>query len=192
VTGRALALAAWAHLTAAGAHAPAPSGGPARRAPDLTPPAAPAAARWGGPRTFVVQRVNGRGLPFQDRFATTPGYEHRVHLERFLVRLEPGGRFTFAVWGAYKDAPRGEPAAGPTAGAGQVRDAVVRGRWTLAGTTVTLTPEPSKRGKRYAPAVGRLTPAGLVLRYEIGWEYAGGQWGTRRYELAAAYDPSYL
>ena len=170
-------------LTAALAAAVA--GGAGRAA---TRPASAAAA----PRTYVVQRVNGRALPFRDRFATTPGYEHRVHLERFLVRLDPGGTFTFAVWGAYRDAPRDTPAGGPTAGAGEVRDVVVRGRWTRAGTTVTLTPEPSKKGRRYAPAVGQLTPAGLVLRYEIGWAYPAGQWGARRYQLAAAYDPSYL
>jgi hypothetical protein len=31
-----------------------------------------------------------------------------------------------------------------------------------------------------------------VLRYEIGWAYPAGQWGSRRYELGAAYDASYL
>jgi hypothetical protein len=183
-------LLAAALAAAAGTPVPAPR---ARPAPATPPPraAAPAAAP-AAPRTYVVQRVNGRPLPFRDRFATTPGYEHRVHLERFLVRLDPAGTFTFAVWGAYKDAPRGAPAADATGGAGQVRDVVVRGRWTRAGTAVTLTPEPSKKGRRYAPAVGRLTPAGLELRYEIGWAYPAGQWGARHYQLAASYDPSFL
>ena len=180
---RPLVLAARAAVTGA----PAPT---ARSLPSTTPTRVPATAA--APRTYVVQRVNGRPLPFRDRFATTPGYEHRVHLERFLVRLDPSGTFTFAVWGAYKDAPTGMPSADATGGAGAVRDAVVRGRWTRSGETVALTPEPSKKGKRYAPAVGRLTPAGLELRYEIGWAYPAGQWGARRYALTAVYDPSYL
>ena len=152
----------------AAAHAPAPS-------------AAPAVSR-----TYVVARVNGRPLPYDDRFVTTPGYEHRARFERLLVRLDPDGQFVITVLGAYRDVPRAQPG-----GAGQARDETVRGRWTRRGAAVTLTPAPSKRGKTWAPATGRLTGAGLVLHYEIGWAY-GGRWGTRQYTLHAAHDPSYL
>ncbi len=183
-------LAAGATPPAAGAERAAPR--PAPHTPGRAAPAGALPAPRAEPRTYVVRAVNGRPLPFQDRFATTPGYEHRVHLERFLVRLSPDGTFTFTVWGAYRDVPRDTPPAGPTGGAGQVSDHAVRGRWSLRGDAITLTPERSRKGRQYGPATGRLTGAGLVLRYEVGWAYPGGQFGSRRYHIAGAHDPSYL
>ena len=159
-------------------------------------PAAGAGGRPGAPRpvgapvavsrTFVVQRVNGAGLPFHDRFSTTPGYEHRLRLERVLVRLDPTGTFVMTVQGAYKDAPRDLPP-----GAGQSRDEAVRGRWTLQGRTVTLTPAPTRKGRQYAPATGTLAGGALTLRYTVGWAY-GGRAGSRSYQLGAVHDPSYF
>lgn len=172
----------------ASALAPAPLVRPvAARGAPATSAGAPAIT---ASRTYVVQRVNARPLPFADRFSTTGGYEHRVWVERFLVRLDPGGSFTMTVHGAYRDVPRATPAAANN-GAGQVRDEVVRGRWTLQGGALTLTPAPSRRGRQYAPATGTLRGASMVLRYRIGWAY-GGRVGARDYQLTLAHDPSYL
>lgn len=137
-------------------------------------------------RTYVVRQVNGRGLPFRDRFSTTPGYEHRTQLEQALIRLGGDGAFTMTVYGAYKDAPRDMPGF-----AGQTRDEVVHGHWTRQGTAVTLHFAPNKKGKQVAPAAGQLTGDRLTLRYTIGWDY-GVKAGTRTYTFTAVHDPSYL
>lgn len=137
-------------------------------------------------RTYIVRQVNGRDLPFQDRFSTTPGYEHRARMEQAAVRLNSNGTFTMTIYGAYRDAPRDMPGF-----AGQARDEEVRGRWAQQGSAVTLRFAPGKNGRTVAPAKGQLVGDRLVIRYTIGWDY-GLQSGSRSYVLTAVYDPSYL
>lgn len=143
--------------------------------------AAPAASR-----TYIVRQVNGRDLPFQDRFSTTPGYEHRARMEQAAVRLNGNGTFTMTIYGAYRDAPRDMPGF-----AGQPRDEEVKGRWAQQGSAVTLRFAPAKNGRAVAPATGQLTGDRLLLRYTIGWDY-GIRSGSRSYQLTAVYDPSFL
>lgn len=187
-TARAVLLAAWSAGPAAAPLVAMATGRPAATAAPTT--AAPTAAAAPATGTFVVRSVNGRALPFADRFSTTGGYEHRVYVERFLVRLDRDGRFVLTTLGAYKDAPRAMPV-GANGGAGQLRDATVRGRWVRSGAAITLLPDPSRKGREYAPATGRLTADGLTLEYEVRWAY-GGRFGARRYVLRAQHDPSFL
>jgi hypothetical protein len=64
---------------------------------------------------------------------------------------------------------------------------VVRGRWTLEGTTLTLVPAKSKRGRQPAPIVGRVSGGTLVLPYDVSTGMT-----RRHYVFVAAYDPSYF
>lgn len=150
---------------------------PARPAAPPRPAATTAATAAG---TYVVRAVNGQRLPFQDRVATAPGFEHRARLERAFVRLDRNGTYALTAWYAYAHLPAGTPL-----GAAPLHDDVLRGRWSLDGTTITLTPE--KKGRRSRPSVGRLANGQISLTFHLANGVVARDW-----TVVATFDPSYL
>jgi hypothetical protein len=132
--------------------------------------------------TYVIRSVNGHALPFADRVPSTPGYEHRVTLGRAALRLDPDGAFLLTAHYVHDHAPR-RAATQPA----PEKDDVVKGRWTLRGTALTLVPARSKRGRQPVPLVGRLAAGRLVLPYDVRTGTA-----ERHYVFVGAYDPSYF
>ena len=132
--------------------------------------------------TYVVRSVNGHALPVADRLPSAPGYEHRATLTRAAVRLDADGRFVLTAHYAHEHTARNAPPSRVPA-----RDDAVRGRWTLEGSTLTLVPARSKRGRQAAPLVGRLAGGRLVLPHDVSIGVS-----ERHYVFAAVYDPAYF
>lgn len=169
-----------AMLAGAAALTVAPVVPPAAHRPPVAVPAVRRAP--GAVGTYVVRSVNGRAIPFADRLPAGPGYEHRATLSRAAVRLDPDGAFVLTAHYAHEHTTRSAPPSRVPA-----KDDAVRGRWTLRGTTLTLVPARSKRGRQAAPLVGQLVGGRLVLPYDVSTGITEGH-----YVFAAAYNRSYF
>jgi hypothetical protein len=149
-----------------------------RRTADTTSRRASAPMIFG---TYVVKRVNARTLPYSDRLPASDGWEHRATLERAFLHLEPGGTFSLYIRYRQTHQPRGTPTE-----YSPLLDADLHGRWALEGTTLTMAPDPPKRGRTPETVVAQIQGGRVILPYR----YSTG-WASRRYVMEAQYDPSY-
>lgn len=107
--------------------------------------------------------------------------EHRATLERAFLHLKRGGAFSLYIRYRQTHQPRGTPTE-----YSPILDAELHGRWTLEGTTLTMAPDPPKRGRAPETVVAKLQGGRVVMPYQ----YSTG-WVRRRYVMEAQYDPSY-
>ena len=120
---------------------------------------------------YRLERVNGRALPAADRLVGGAGYELVGRVDRVVLNLRPGGRFTAQVHYQYAHVVAGArvPVGGDWA------DADAGGAWTVRGGRLTLLPDPSRRG-RPAPALsGDWRRDRIVMDLRYAGRYTAGR-----------------
>src|SRR5215213_1151383 len=89
---------------------------------------------------FVGTLLNAHPLPRIERVPSQDGWEHWFKLERALVTLRPDGHF-IASFKYYRQHVKPKAAVNP----GPLLNETYKGKFTVAGTSITFTPAPNKK-----------------------------------------------
>jgi len=132
--------------------------------------------------TYITTVVNGAGLPYSTRHATKAGNTHFLKLEDGTLRILPGRKFSATFRYAHEVTQKGRPFRAPP-----TVDDVVRGRYTISGSTVTFIPETKSKQGRVDPIVSTLS--GAEIRIERTMDIGGNPFRLR---MTMKRDPRFL
>ena len=122
-------------------------------------PAAPNAAPTG---LFVGTLLNAHPLPRIERVPSQDGWEHWFKLESALVTLRPDGRF-MASFKYYRQHVKPRAAVRP----GPLLNETYKGKFVVAGTSITFTPDKTKQHRKPPPIIGTIIGDRMNIPYIV-------------------------
>ena len=111
---------------------------------------------------FVGTRLNAHPLPRVERVPSQDGWEHWFKLEGANVTLRPDGRF-IASFKYYRQHVKPKAAVRP----GPLLNETYKGKFTVAGTSITFTPDKTKKQRRPPPIVGTIVGDRMNIPYIV-------------------------
>ena len=111
---------------------------------------------------FVGTLLNSRPLPRIERVPSQDGWEHWFKLERALITLRPDGRF-IASFKYYRQHVKPKAAVRP----GPLLNETYKGKFTVAGTSITFTPDRTKQHRKPPPIVGTIVGDRMNIPYIV-------------------------